>query len=142
MEMRIDHPWRRSAEARPRPGQTKAPTPSARLLGNPQKLQRNEVHTRQNTRDHDPRRIDQSTRDHDPRQIDQCNIHTHVIVPDNKSPVEKKSCGLLYINYLYLGVGRAPKIDIRMCVPIYGFTAKIERTTKCSAAAVCCEKIK
>ena len=27
---------RRGAEARPRPGQTKAPTPSARLLGNPQ----------------------------------------------------------------------------------------------------------
>ena len=80
---------RRGAEARPRPGQTKAPTPSARLLGNPQKLQWNEVHTRQNTRDHDPRRIDQSTRDHDPRQIDQCNIHTHVIVPDNNSPVEK-----------------------------------------------------
>ena len=81
---------RRGAEARPRPGQTKAPTPSARLLGNPQKLQRNEVHTRQNTRDPDPRRIDQNTRDHDPRQIDQCNIHAHVIVPDNKSPVEKK----------------------------------------------------
>ena len=30
-----------------------------------------------------------ATTTHDPRQIDQCNIHTHVIVPDNKSPVEK-----------------------------------------------------
>ena len=55
------------------------PRPLPRVQGYSviRKLQRNEVHTRQNTRDHDPRRIDQ------------CNIHTHVIVPDNKSPVEK-----------------------------------------------------
>ena len=32
---------------------------------------------------------DQITRDHDPRRADQCNLHTHVIANNNKSPIEK-----------------------------------------------------
>ena len=31
------------------------------------------------------------TRDHDPRRADQCNLHTHVIANNNKSPIEKKT---------------------------------------------------
>ena len=30
-----------------------------------------------------------TTRDHDPRRADQCNLHTHVIANNNKSPIEK-----------------------------------------------------
>ena len=30
------------------------------------------------------------TRDHDPRRADQCNLHTHVIANNNKSPIEKQ----------------------------------------------------
>ena len=30
-----------------------------------------------------------NTRDHDPRRADQCNLHTHVIANNNKSPIEK-----------------------------------------------------
>ena len=59
---------RRGVEARPRPGQTSWPLPRAQ--GDSEystKLHRYEVHTRQTTCDHDPRRTGQ------------CNLHARVI---------------------------------------------------------------
>ena len=63
--------------------------------------------------------------------------HAH---PPRRVIKQKKSCGLLYINYFRRG-SRAENrhSNVRSHIRLY---AKIERTTKCSAAAVCCEKIK
>ena len=53
-----------------------APYPERKASRYSTKLHRYEVHTRVITRDHVPRRADQ------------CNLHTHVIANNNKSPVE------------------------------------------------------
>ena len=42
------------------------------------------------------------TRDHDPRRADQCNLHTHVIANNNKSPIEKPMSGVVSSFNLYL----------------------------------------
>ena len=46
-----------------------------------------------------------------------------------------KKSRVVYFTFITLGV-RAPKIDIRMCVPIYGFTAKTNELR--SAALLLC----
>ena len=44
------------------------------------------------------------TRDHDPRRADQCNLHTHVIANNNKSPIEKKRTNTFFqsFNVVYM----------------------------------------
>ena len=53
------------------------PYPERKATRSPAKLHWYEVHTRETTSDHDPRRTGQR------------NLHTHVMSNENKSPIEK-----------------------------------------------------
>ena len=48
------------------------------------------------------------TRDHDPRRADKCNLHTHVIANNNKSPIEK----CYYVVGQCVSVVLSPKLSV------------------------------